>query len=79
VDFDATREYKKEFMDNWLRLLQAAASEDRTACTELSRSLGYLTGEEHEVRSSPTYFHPAHLLMHQTQIVLDAHIAQWSS
>ncbi|KAJ8580919.1 hypothetical protein M405DRAFT_847358 [Rhizopogon salebrosus TDB-379] len=48
VDFGATREYKKEFMDNWLRLLQAAAFEDRTACAELSRSLGYLTGEEHE-------------------------------
>ncbi|KAJ8595448.1 hypothetical protein M405DRAFT_727989, partial [Rhizopogon salebrosus TDB-379] len=49
VDFDATREYKKEFMDNWLRLLQAAASEGRTACTELSRSLGYFTREEHEI------------------------------
>jgi aarF domain-containing kinase len=74
VDFGATREYKKEFMDNWLRLLQAAAFEDRTACAELSRSLGYLTGEEHEVRSSPTYFHPTRLLTHQTQIMLDTHI-----
>jgi predicted unusual protein kinase regulating ubiquinone biosynthesis (AarF/ABC1/UbiB family) len=73
VDFDATREYKKEFMDNWLRLLQAAASEDRTACTELSRSLGYLTGEENEVRLSLTYFHPTRLLTYQTQIILDAH------
>ncbi|KAJ8580807.1 ABC1-domain-containing protein [Rhizopogon salebrosus TDB-379] len=49
VDFGATREYKKEFMDNWLRLLQAAACEDRIACAELSRSLGYLTGEENEI------------------------------
>ena len=74
MDFGATREYKKEFMDNWLRLLQAAASEDRTACAEVSRSLGYLTGEENQVRSSPTYFHPTRLLTHRTQIMLDAHI-----
>ncbi|KAJ8595418.1 hypothetical protein M405DRAFT_837832 [Rhizopogon salebrosus TDB-379] len=39
VDFGATREYKKEFMDNWLGLLRAAASEDRIACAEMSRSL----------------------------------------
>lgn len=50
-------------MDSWLRLLQAAASEDRTACSELSRSLGYLTGEENDVRSSPT--HRRHILIHQ--------------
>lgn len=49
VDFGATREYTKEFMDSWLRLLQAAASEDRIACTEWSQKLGYLTGEENEV------------------------------
>jgi hypothetical protein len=72
VDFGATREYKKEFMDDWLRL-QPAASEDRTACAEVSRSLGYLTGEENEVRLSLTHFHPTRLLTHQTQIILDAH------
>jgi aarF domain-containing kinase len=49
VDFGATREYTKEFMDSWLSLLQAAASEDRIACAEWSRTLGYLTGEENEV------------------------------
>jgi aarF domain-containing kinase len=49
VDFGATREYSKEFMDDWLRLLQAAAEEDRDACVEMSRRVGYLTGEESEV------------------------------
>ncbi|KAH7912052.1 ABC1-domain-containing protein [Hygrophoropsis aurantiaca] len=49
VDFGATREYSKEFMDNWLRLLQAAAQEDRDACIDSSLRLGYLTGEENEV------------------------------
>lgn len=49
VDFGATREYSKEFIDNWLRLLQAAASDDRQACIEWSLKVGYLTGEENEV------------------------------
>jgi len=51
VDFGATREYSQEFMDNWLRLLQAAAAGDREACVKWSVKLGYLTGEENEVRS----------------------------
>ncbi|CAL1697726.1 unnamed protein product [Somion occarium] len=49
VDFGATREYSKEFMDNWLHLLQAAASEDRNACIEWSLKLGYLTGQENDI------------------------------
>ncbi|KAG5644287.1 hypothetical protein DXG03_008773 [Asterophora parasitica] len=49
VDFGATREYSKDFMDSWLRLLQAAASEDREACVEWSLKLGYLTGAEEQV------------------------------
>ncbi|KAJ8583494.1 hypothetical protein M405DRAFT_505634, partial [Rhizopogon salebrosus TDB-379] len=31
----ATRKCKKEFVDHWLCFLQAATSEDRTACVEL--------------------------------------------
>ncbi|KAJ7468745.1 ABC1-domain-containing protein [Mycena latifolia] len=49
VDFGATREYSKAFIDDWLRLLQAAARDDRTACIEWSLKLGYLTGEENQV------------------------------
>lgn len=49
VDFGATREYTKDFIDNWLHLLQAASSEDRQACIDWSLKLGYLTGEENEV------------------------------
>ena len=49
VDFGATRQYSKEFIDNWLHLLQAAAADDAEACIEWSRRLGYLTGEENEV------------------------------
>ncbi|KAL1937976.1 hypothetical protein VTO73DRAFT_12726 [Trametes versicolor] len=49
VDFGATREYSKEFIDNWLHLLSAAVAEDRDACVEWSLKLGYLTGQENEV------------------------------
>ncbi|KAI0338606.1 ABC1-domain-containing protein [Trametopsis cervina] len=49
VDFGATREYSKEFIDSWLRLLQAAASEDKEACLDWSLKVGYLTGQENEM------------------------------
>jgi aarF domain-containing kinase len=61
VDFGATREYTKEFMDNWLNLLKAAAEDDRDGCVEWSLKLGYLTGKENEVTtslfSSPRFNH----------------------
>lgn len=37
-------------MDNWFALLQAAAVGDREACIAWSLEVGYLTGEENEVR-----------------------------
>ena len=49
VDFGASREYSKEFIDNWFGLLGAAVSGDRQACIDWSSKLGYLTGEENEV------------------------------
>jgi len=42
-------------MDDWLHLLQAAASEDRDACADWSFKLGYLTGEENEVCAPSSY------------------------
>jgi predicted unusual protein kinase regulating ubiquinone biosynthesis (AarF/ABC1/UbiB family) len=49
VDFGATRSYTSAFIDNWLRLLLAAAQQDREGCLRLSLKLGYLTGEENDV------------------------------
>ncbi|KAJ7067178.1 ABC1-domain-containing protein [Mycena amicta] len=49
IDFGATRAYGKEFMDGWLRLLQAAAAGERDACIEESKKIGYLTGEENDI------------------------------
>ena len=50
VDFGATRSYTHAFIDNWLRLLLAAAAQDREGCLRWSLELGYLTGEENDVR-----------------------------
>ena len=49
VDFGATRSYSHAFMDNWLRLLLAAAGQDHEGCLRWSLELGYLTGEENDV------------------------------
>ncbi|KAJ7430138.1 ABC1-domain-containing protein [Mycena galericulata] len=49
VDFGSTRAYEKAFIDDWLRLLQAAALDDRDKCIEWSLKLGYLTGGENQV------------------------------
>lgn len=53
IDFGATREYGKEFMDDWLCMLRAAISGDRQACVFWSEKVGYLTGEEsNEMRAA---------------------------
>lgn len=74
MDFGATREYSKEFMDSWLRLLQSGAAGDRDACAEWSLKLGYLTGEENDVSSilsrCPLCTHDPNL----SQTMLNAHI-----
>ncbi|UZJ54213.1 hypothetical protein CBS101457_003533 [Exobasidium rhododendri] len=46
IDFGATREYSKQFMDDWLCMLQAAIGGKRQECVEWSEKVGYLTGEE---------------------------------
>lgn len=53
IDFGATREYSKSFMDDWLRILRAAVAGDREACVKWSRKVGYLTGEESTVSAVP--------------------------
>jgi hypothetical protein len=49
IDFGASREYTKEFMDGWYRLLMSAVKGDRETMKDESEKLGYLTGEENEV------------------------------
>ena len=58
MDFGATRSYSATFMDNWFRLLLAAAQQDREGCLRWSLELGYLTGDENDVGRSLYDFLP---------------------
>lgn len=46
IDFGAAREYPKYFVDNYLKMVYACANQDRKKVIEISRRLGFLTGEE---------------------------------
>ncbi|EHY54519.1 hypothetical protein HRR83_004359 [Exophiala dermatitidis] len=46
LDFGASREYPASFVDLYVKVLDAAARNDRNACRDLSIKLGYLTGYE---------------------------------
>lgn len=46
IDFGATRFYPKPFMDNYMRVIEAAIQNDRQRILKLSREMGFLTGYE---------------------------------
>ncbi len=46
VDFGASREYSKSFMDRYINLVWAAANADVKGVMEMSKELGFLTGDE---------------------------------
>uniref|UniRef100_A0A1Q3FGP1 Putative abc atp binding cassette 1 protein n=1 Tax=Culex tarsalis TaxID=7177 RepID=A0A1Q3FGP1_CULTA len=46
IDFGATRFYQKPFMDDYMRVIDAATKNDRQRILELSRKMGFLTGYE---------------------------------
>ncbi|GAA5889418.1 hypothetical protein JCM16303_005556 [Sporobolomyces ruberrimus] len=48
IDFGASQEYSKEFIDKYALLLSSAVHEDREKSIQYSRDLGYFTGEENE-------------------------------
>lgn len=49
LDFGASREYSKEFMDKYIQVIRGAADDDREKVLELSRELGFLTGYESKI------------------------------
>ncbi|XP_021717795.1 LOW QUALITY PROTEIN: protein ABC transporter 1, mitochondrial-like [Chenopodium quinoa] len=49
IDFGAARHYPKAFVDDYLRMVVACANCDRDAVIEMSRRLGFLTGEESDI------------------------------
>ena len=44
IDFGAARKYSKEFVDGYMRLVWAAANKDKQALMEVSKELGFVTG-----------------------------------
>ena len=46
LDFGASRDYPAKFIEPYIKILQAAAQDDRQSCCDLSIRLGYLTGHE---------------------------------
>jgi len=46
IDFGATREYSKPFVDTYLEVVQASAERDRNALIDASIRAGFLTGDE---------------------------------
>jgi aarF domain-containing kinase len=48
IDFGATREYSKSFVDGYLRIVWASANRDEDALMEQSYRMKFLTGEENE-------------------------------
>lgn len=50
LDFGASREYPKPFMDQYVKILKAACDSDRETVLKVSRDLGFLTGYESKVK-----------------------------
>ncbi|XP_028035462.1 atypical kinase COQ8B, mitochondrial [Bombyx mandarina] len=49
LDFGATREYSKEFMDQYIEIIKAASLGDRAAILRMSREMKFLTGYESKI------------------------------
>jgi len=49
LDFGATREYEKAFMDMYIQVIKSAADGDREGVLKMSQAMGFLTGYESKV------------------------------
>lgn len=46
LDFGATRAFPDEFLDNYIEIIKAATEKKTDRITDLSKVIGFLTGEE---------------------------------
>jgi len=49
LDFGASREYSKNFVDKYIKVIEGAAENDREKVLDYSRELGFLAGYETKV------------------------------
>jgi len=50
LDFGATRQFSRRFVDLYIQVIEAAAKGDREMILTLSEKMGFLTGYEAKVR-----------------------------
>jgi aarF domain-containing kinase len=50
IDFGASRSFSPQFVDKYIRIIRAAANNDRNEIIRWSRETGFLTGYESKVR-----------------------------
>lgn len=55
LDFGACRSFSDEFVDEYLRLVHAAITENKEQILKSSQKLGFLTGEEDSVMNNVRY------------------------
>ncbi len=48
LDFGATRAFPDEFLDNYIEIIKAATEKQTDKIRELSKNIGFLTGEENK-------------------------------
>ncbi len=49
LDFGATREFRPFFVDNYFKIIEGSANDDRDAVLDYSKKVGFLTGYESQV------------------------------
>lgn len=54
LDFGASREYSKEFMDKYVQVLKGACDGSRDTVLNMSKEIGFLTGYESKVNGRST-------------------------
>lgn len=49
IDFGAAREFSKEFVDGYLKIVKSSADHDTETLMDVSHQMGFLTGEENDI------------------------------
>ena len=59
LDFGASRDFSKTFVDDYIRVIRAAADKDKEGVLKISKDLGFLTGYETKVSTGVRRFSPS--------------------
>jgi len=49
IDFGAAREFSKQFVDGYLKIVKSSADQDTETLMDISHQMGFLTGEENDI------------------------------